>query len=69
MDGTDSQLIRLICHQVLTRAGDPRAAEVLATAHAKLQGRAATITDAALRESFLVNIPEHREIVAAWAAR
>jgi tetratricopeptide (TPR) repeat protein len=68
--GTESpQLIRLSCHQVLVRAGDPRAAEVLATAHTELKARAATITDAALRHSFLNNIPEHREIVAAWAAQ
>ena len=53
---------------MLARAADPRAGELLASAHAELQARAATITDAALRESFLSNVPQHREIVAAWAA-
>jgi len=68
--GTDQpQLIWLTCHQVLARAGDPRAAEVLASANATLQARAATINDATLRHSFLNNIPEHREMVAAWAAQ
>ena len=66
--GADSRRILFTCHQVLARAGDPRAAELLASAHAELQARAATITDAALRQSFLSNVPHHREIVAAWAA-
>jgi hypothetical protein len=33
-----------------------------------LQATAAAIADAALRQSFLNNIPEHRAIVAAWGA-
>jgi class 3 adenylate cyclase/tetratricopeptide (TPR) repeat protein len=67
LDGTEGrQLIRLSCHQVLARAEDPRAAEILAGAHTELQARAATIADTTLRCSFL-QIPEHREIVAAWA--
>lgn len=61
-------LILLTCYQALARAADPRAAELLASAHARLQTRAATITDAKLRLGFLNNIPEHREIVAAWTA-
>jgi tetratricopeptide (TPR) repeat protein len=61
-------LIWLSCHKVLAHAGDPRAAEVLATANAELQTRAAAITDSTLRHSFVDNIPEHREIVAAWAS-
>ena len=66
LDGTEGrQLIRLSCHQVLARAEDPRAAEVLASAYAEVQARAATIADTSLRCSFL-QIPEHREIVAAW---
>ncbi len=50
-------------------SGDARAAEVLADAHAQIQARAATITDTTLRNGFLCNIPSHRAIVAAWAAR
>ena len=52
---------------VLAAAGDARAAGWLQVAHSKLQGEAATIADAALRRSFLTNIPEHREIEAAHA--
>jgi class 3 adenylate cyclase len=63
-----SALILLTCYQVLARAGDPRAAELLANAHAELQARTGTITDATLRHSFLNHIPEHREIVAEWDA-
>jgi hypothetical protein len=68
-EGADARLVLWTCHLVLTRAGDPRAAALLADAHAELQARAATIGDAALRESFLVNVPHHRAIGAAWAAR
>ena len=60
--------IELTCHQVLLRAGDSRAAAVLARAHDELQSRAATITDDALRQGFLNNVPAHREILAAWAS-
>jgi tetratricopeptide (TPR) repeat protein len=64
---TAPRLILLTCHQALARAGDARAAEMLARTHSELQARAATIADTALRESFINNIPEHREIVAAWS--
>ena len=68
--GTDGpRLILLICHQVLARALDPRAAQLLADAHAALLVIADAIADDALRASFLDNIPEHREIVAAWVAQ
>jgi tetratricopeptide (TPR) repeat protein len=60
--------IELTCYQVLARSSDLRAAEWLERAHTHLMARAATIPDAALREGFLKNIPEHREIIAAWAA-
>jgi hypothetical protein len=39
---------------------------LLATAYRELQAKAATIADIALREHFLNEIPENREIVAAW---
>ncbi len=69
LEGTEGpRLIRLACHQVLERAGDVRAADVLATAHAELQALADAISDGALRQSFLNDIPEHRAIGAAWAA-
>ena len=69
LQGTDSRVIRLTCHLVLARSGDARAADTLAEAHAELVARAAGITDTALRESFLGNIPEHCDIVAAWNSR
>jgi class 3 adenylate cyclase len=66
-EGAESRrLIKLTCYRVLARAGDSRAAPLLADAYAELQSRAKTLTDAALRRSFLDNVPEHREIVSAW---
>ncbi len=70
LEGTQApRLIELTCYQVLASAGDPRAAKLLAGAYAEIQARAASIADAALRHSYLNEIPEHREIVAAWTAR
>ncbi|HEY9027366.1 MAG TPA: hypothetical protein VIP05_23945, partial [Burkholderiaceae bacterium] len=64
------RLVEWTCHRALDRAGDRgRAAEWLGRAHGALQAQAATISDAALREGFLKNIPVHREIVAAWGAQ
>jgi class 3 adenylate cyclase/tetratricopeptide (TPR) repeat protein len=63
------RLFELTCYQVLERAGDPRAHDWLERAHTNLQATAATISDAQVREGFFANIPEHREIVKAWAAR
>ena len=60
--------VRLTCYQVLDRAGDARAAKLLAHAHAELLLAAVTITDAEWRRSFLHNIPEHQAIMTAWAA-
>jgi class 3 adenylate cyclase len=67
LEGTESPyLIRLTCQQALARVGDPRAAPLLGSAHAELLAEAVSITDAALRQSFLNNIPEHRTIMAEW---
>ncbi len=73
LDGTeDPRQIELTCHQVLQRAGDPRAAEWLQRAHTALMAQADAIgrsaSYAGLRQGFLQNIPHHRAIVAAWAA-
>ncbi len=69
LDGTFlPRLIELTCHQALARAGDARAGAMLDHVFADLQAKAATITDGALRRGFLHNIPEHRDIVAAWQA-
>jgi hypothetical protein len=53
----------LTCYKVLEAASDPRAQGVLAASHDLLLKQADNIPDAALRQSFLCNIPEHREIV------
>jgi class 3 adenylate cyclase/tetratricopeptide (TPR) repeat protein len=69
LSGTESShLVRLTCYRVLERAGDPRASDVLAVAHANVLAQAVLTSDPALRKSFLHNISEHREIVAAWTA-
>ncbi len=61
------RLAELTCFQVLTRAGDARAAAMLTHAHGAMQAKAARIGDAATRDSFLTQVPEHREIEIAWA--
>jgi adenylate cyclase len=69
LDGTNDPLrVLLTCYQVLRAANDLRAASVLEMAHVKLQERAAKIGDETMRNSYLHNVPYHREIVAAWAA-
>ena len=70
LKGTEwPRTVQFTCYRVLAQASDPRAADFLAAAHTDLQARAATILDAALRQSFLCHIPVHRAIVAAWAAQ
>jgi len=70
LDGTGyPRLIELTCYQALARAGDSRADAWLARAHTELMAQADSITDPALRQGFLQNIPHHREIVAAWVKR
>jgi hypothetical protein len=61
------RLVEWTCYRVLTSAGDQRACGWLMRAHAELEHQAAAITDPALRQGFLRNIPFHREIVASWA--
>ena len=69
-DGTEEPLrLPLTCYQVLSAAGDPRAADVLANAHAELMKQADRISDPQARRSFLQNVPHNREIVAAWSRR
>lgn len=70
LDGTlGATQIRLTTWRVLTAAGDARAAAVLQTAHAALQTHAASLSDPALRQSFLERVPPHRDVVRAWQAR
>ena len=65
----DRQLIELTCHRVLAAAGDERAAEWLQLAHRTMRRQADRISDAVLRQGYLDNIPENREVAAAWAAQ
>ena len=70
LDGTlGTRLIQLSCYQVLTATGDDRAAALLSAAHSDLMAKAATISDAKLRESFLAQVPENRAILTAASAR
>ncbi|MEO8133767.1 MAG: hypothetical protein ABI831_07315, partial [Betaproteobacteria bacterium] len=70
MSSTDEPLFpRLLCYRVWAAAGDPRAASALETVHGELQALAARAGDEDTRVSILENVPLHREIVAAWAAR
>ncbi len=70
LDDTEEPLrIYLTCYRVLEAVGDPRALEILQTAHTLLQQRATVIRDEAQRESYLNNVPWHREIEEAAARR
>jgi tetratricopeptide (TPR) repeat protein len=53
------------CYLVLAANHDARAAGLLAAADAGLRGQADKINDAALRRSFLENVPVHRLIIGA----
>jgi hypothetical protein len=61
-------LIEWTCYLALNRGEDERAAEWLERAHSNLRAKAEAIGDVSLRELFLNNVPEHREIVASWQA-
>lgn len=58
--------IWLTCYRVLAASKDPRANDILATAHQQLQERAARLKDDALRKSFLESIKTHAQVVAAF---
>ncbi|MFQ5857824.1 MAG: tetratricopeptide repeat protein [Anaerolineae bacterium] len=67
LDGTDEPCrIYLTCYRVLHANQDPRAQEILTTAYNLLQARAAKITDAETRRSYLENAAAHREIVSEF---
>ena len=59
----DLFIVHHICYQVLHQADDPRAADILKSAHQQLQERANRIEDKTLRQTFLANIPVNREII------
>jgi tetratricopeptide (TPR) repeat protein len=60
--------IYLTCYRVLKANKDPRAPDVLLSAHNALQERAAKISDEELRRSYLENVAAHREIQSEWQA-
>ncbi len=65
LNGTDDPFrIYLICYRILRDNQDPRAKEILNTAHNLLKEQAAKISDEALRHSFLENVQAHREIIS-----
>ena len=72
LDGTQHpHLIGLSCYRALKQTNDPRASAWLKRTYEALTDQAAALTlrqeDAMLRQSFLSNIPHHREILAEWA--
>lgn len=69
-EGIDGpRLAHLACCEVLLRTGDSRGAAMLEALHSALQKRAALVTEGSMRDGFLTNIPEHRDIIAMWATR
>lgn len=63
----DPQQVEFTCYQALAAAGDARAAQWLDRAYRAVESKAGAISDEAMRQRFLHNVPFHREIVAAWA--
>jgi tetratricopeptide (TPR) repeat protein len=59
----------LSCYQVLSAAGDARAAQVLEAACARLDRQASQINDATCRQTFWEDVPTHRALLAARAAQ
>ncbi len=55
-----------VCYQVLETLQDPRAEKVMKDAYQRLNALAAQFTDPAVQQSFLNNIPAHRELVTAY---
>ena len=67
--GANKRQILLTLYRVWAQDGDARADVALTEAHRCALEVADSITDAALREGFLKNLVENREIMALWAAR
>jgi hypothetical protein len=61
--------IYLTCAQVLSFAGNARAADMLAVGFELTMKRAGRITDNSDRRSYLANVPWLREITELWEAR
>ncbi len=64
LDGTEEPFrVYLTCYRVLRASQDPRAQDILNTAHHSLQEQAAQISDQEMQRSFLENVTAHQEIV------
>jgi len=61
--------VYLTCYHVLQAHEDPRARDVLTTAHDLLGQRAATIEDEEMRRAYLEEVDVHRELAREFAAR
>ncbi len=67
--------VYLSCYRVLDSLADAQPAyqqqaiQTLTTGYTFLQERAQRIQDATLRESFLHNLPFHRDLIALWQAK
>jgi ATP/maltotriose-dependent transcriptional regulator MalT len=55
--------VYLTAIRILQSVGDPRAQDLLQTAQQRLEARAATIADPALRHDFLEHIPAHQALI------
>ncbi|MBX3011505.1 MAG: tetratricopeptide repeat protein [Caldilineaceae bacterium] len=53
-----------ICYQVLTATNDQRAASLFQRGYELIQAQAATLSSPTLRQSFLYNVPAHRDFLA-----
>lgn len=69
LNGANKPMIHLTLYRVWEHAGDPRADAALVEAHRCVQEVADAISDVALRQGYLDNLFENREIMALWAAR
>jgi tetratricopeptide (TPR) repeat protein len=70
LDGAEEPLrIYLTCQKILSTAGDCHAAALAAQMQAELQRQADLISDPDLRESFLTQVPYHREIMGIIASK
>jgi DNA-binding SARP family transcriptional activator/Tfp pilus assembly protein PilF len=67
-DGTlEPFLIYLTCYRVMKANQDPSADEILDSAYRLLQARASKIEDKQLRNSYLIGVSHHKDIVHLWA--
>ncbi|MFN8440624.1 MAG: tetratricopeptide repeat protein [Caldilineaceae bacterium] len=58
----------LAAYQILVAVRNPRASSILSNAHARLQTYLEHIDSQELRQSFLGNVPTHRNLVATYTA-